>query len=180
MKKIKINNLQVDEPLFKFLNEEAIPGTNINVDKFWEDFDKAVHNLAPINKELLKKIENNEFKDEEFLEIGGKENLIETLTNKSKNDNSFFNVHSLSLLYTIPKDDFLLIVDNEKNVYLTKVVNFNYKNFSNSSEEGKIYISRSNFRLKNNISNSYDDLLNTKYKVEINQNTMERLKNYFK
>ena len=55
MKKIKINNLQVDEPLFKFLNEEAIPGTNLNVDKFWEDFDKAVHNLAPINKELLKK-----------------------------------------------------------------------------------------------------------------------------
>ena len=50
MKKIKINNLQVDEPLFKFLNEEAIPGTNINVDKFWEDFDKAVQNLAPINK----------------------------------------------------------------------------------------------------------------------------------
>ena len=109
-----------------------------------------------------------------------KENLIEKLTIKSKNDNSFFNVDSLSLLYTIPKDDFLLIVDNEKNVYLTKVVNFNYKNFSNSSEEGKIYISRSNFRLKNNISNSYDDLLNTKYKVKINQNTLERLKNYFK
>ena len=132
------------------------------------------------NKELLKKIENNDFKDEEFLEIGSKENLIEKLTIKSKNDNSFFNVDSLSLLYTIPKDDFLLIVDNEKNVYLTKVVNFNYKNFSNSSEEGKIYISRSNFRLKNNISNSYDDLLNTKYKVKINQNTLERLKNYFK
>ena len=132
------------------------------------------------NKELLKKIENNEFKDEEFLEIGSKENLIEKLTIKSKNDNSFFNVDSLSLLYTIPKDDFLLIVDNEKNVYLTKVVNFNYKNFSNSSEEGKIYISRSNFRLKNNISNTYDDLLNTKYKVKINQNTLERLKNYFK
>ena len=71
--------------------------------------------------------------------------------------------------------NFLLIVDNEKNVYLTKVVNFNYKNFSNSSEDGKIYVSRSNFRLKNNISNTYDDLLNTKYKVKINQNTLERL-----
>ena len=66
MKKIKINNLQVDEPLFKFLNEEAIPGTNINVDKFWEDFDKAVHNLAPINKELLKKRDQIQKKIDEW------------------------------------------------------------------------------------------------------------------
>ena len=55
MKKIKINNLQVNEQLFKFLNEEAIPGTNINIDKFWNNFDKVVHNLAPINKKLLEK-----------------------------------------------------------------------------------------------------------------------------
>ena len=53
MKKINVNNLQVDEQLFKFLNEEAIPGTDINIDKFWSDFDKAVHQLAPINKKLL-------------------------------------------------------------------------------------------------------------------------------
>ena len=38
MKKININNLQVDEGLFNFLNEEAIPGTNINIDKFLEWF----------------------------------------------------------------------------------------------------------------------------------------------
>ena len=53
MKKIKINNLQVDEHLFRFVNEEAIPGTNINIDKFWSGFDKAVHNLFPINRKLL-------------------------------------------------------------------------------------------------------------------------------
>ena len=55
MKKININNLQVDEHYFKFINEEAIPGTDIDVDNFWKGFDKAVHNLAPINKELFKR-----------------------------------------------------------------------------------------------------------------------------
>ena len=55
MKKININNLQVDERLFRFINEEAIPDTNINIDKFWSGFDKTVHNLAPINKKLLEK-----------------------------------------------------------------------------------------------------------------------------
>ncbi len=132
------------------------------------------------NKEILKKIEKSEFNDADFLKISNDKNKIEKLTIKSKNDNSFFNVDSLSLLYTIPKNDFLLIVDNDKNVYLTKVENFNFKNFNDISEEGKIYTSRSNFKLKNNISNSYDDILNSKYKVKVNQNTLDRLKNYFK
>ena len=55
MKKININNLQVDEQLLRFVNEEAIPGTNINVDSFWSGFDKVVHDLALVNKKLLEK-----------------------------------------------------------------------------------------------------------------------------
>ncbi len=53
MKKININNLQVDEGLLKFINEEAIPGTNINADNIWGGFNKTVHYLAPCNKKLL-------------------------------------------------------------------------------------------------------------------------------
>jgi len=53
MKKININNLQVDEQLLSFVNEEAIPDTNINVNNFWNGFSKTVHDLAPINKKLL-------------------------------------------------------------------------------------------------------------------------------
>ena len=55
MKKIKVNNLQIDERLFDFVNKEAIPGTNLESNKFWRDFDEAVHKLQPINKKLLEK-----------------------------------------------------------------------------------------------------------------------------
>ena len=55
MKKVSINNLQISEDLFKFVNEEAIPGTNLESNKFWKDFDEAVHKLTPVNKKLLKK-----------------------------------------------------------------------------------------------------------------------------
>ena len=34
MKKVSINNLQISEDLFKFVNEEAIPGTNLESNKF--------------------------------------------------------------------------------------------------------------------------------------------------
>ena len=57
MKKINVNNLKVDELLYKFINEEVIPGTNINPNNFWDGFDKAVHYLSPINKKLIEKRE---------------------------------------------------------------------------------------------------------------------------
>ena len=55
MIKIIINNLQVDEGLVNFINKEAIPGTNVNIDNFWNNFSEVVYDLAPINKSLIKK-----------------------------------------------------------------------------------------------------------------------------
>ena len=49
----KIGKLLVADELLKFVNNELLPGTNINQENFWSGFDKAVHELAPINKRLL-------------------------------------------------------------------------------------------------------------------------------
>ncbi len=48
-----INSLKVSEELLHFVNNELFNGTNISPEKFWEDFDKAVHELASKNKELI-------------------------------------------------------------------------------------------------------------------------------
>ena len=50
---IKTNNLSVSDKLFHFINNEALPGLKIKKDHFWKNFDKAVHELASKNKELL-------------------------------------------------------------------------------------------------------------------------------
>jgi len=50
---IKTNNLSVSDKLFHFINNEALPGLKIKKDHFWKNFDKAVHDLASKNKELL-------------------------------------------------------------------------------------------------------------------------------
>ena len=57
MEKIKVQNLQVDNKLKKFIDDEVIPGTNLDSNEFWKGFDKAVHELAPINKKLIEKRE---------------------------------------------------------------------------------------------------------------------------
>ena len=53
MKHIKQGNLSVEKILLEFVNNELLPGTNIDQVKFWLGFDKTVHELAPINKKLL-------------------------------------------------------------------------------------------------------------------------------
>ena len=53
-KYIKINNLSVSNELLNFINNELLKDTKISPEKFWKGFDKIVHELAPINKELIK------------------------------------------------------------------------------------------------------------------------------
>ena len=50
---IKINNLSVASELLNFINNELLKDTKISPEKFWLGFDKAVHELAPKNKELI-------------------------------------------------------------------------------------------------------------------------------
>ena len=52
-----INNLKVSEILVSFINEELLKDIGISSKKFWLDFDKIVHELAPINKKLIEKRE---------------------------------------------------------------------------------------------------------------------------
>jgi len=52
-KYIKIKNLSISEKLLNFVNNELLPKTKINKEKFWNGFNKYVHELTPKNKTLL-------------------------------------------------------------------------------------------------------------------------------
>ena len=45
--------LRVARELYDFVNDEALPGTGVTAEAFWEGFDAIVHDLAPRNRELL-------------------------------------------------------------------------------------------------------------------------------
>ena len=49
-----VNNLKIADKLLAFVNEELLKNTEISPDRFWSGFDKAVHELAPKNRELIK------------------------------------------------------------------------------------------------------------------------------
>ena len=51
----QIGELQVAAELREFIEKEALPGTGIEPDRLWSALDAILHDLAPRNRELLKK-----------------------------------------------------------------------------------------------------------------------------
>ena len=54
-KYIKVKNLSISEELLNFVNNAFFANTKLKKENFWNGFDKAVHELATKNKELLEK-----------------------------------------------------------------------------------------------------------------------------
>lgn len=53
--RIQTGGLSVDAELHRFVEEEALPGTGIDSDRFWYGFADIIHDLTPRNRELLAK-----------------------------------------------------------------------------------------------------------------------------
>jgi len=131
-----------------------------------------------INKEIIDEIDNQKFDDSKFLEIGKKS--IQHLTLNSINDNTMFESNSVKILYSLPLNSFTLVSDEERKIYLIKIKNSLQNNFSKDNENYLEFINKMNIDKRTSLLKSYDLLLNNKYKVELNQKTIERVKNYFK
>jgi len=53
--RVQVGGLQVAKVLFDFVNNEAIPGTGISAEQFWEGAQSVIKDLAPKNQALLAK-----------------------------------------------------------------------------------------------------------------------------
>lgn len=59
-------NLQVATSLFDFINNEVLPGTGIEPDKFWHGFDEIVAEFAPRDRQLLAKRDELQIKIDQW------------------------------------------------------------------------------------------------------------------
>ena len=137
-------------------------------------------NKYDYNKNLLIKIQKNNFNDSDFLNLVNDKNLVKKDKVQSIEEDNKFSTHSIKLLYSLPKNSFLLMDDNENNIYITKIENIIANNLKENSNDLNNYSKQSTIKLRDNLYGSYDILMNKKYKIEINKNTLERVKNYFR
>ena len=134
-------------------------------------------NKFDYNKELLEKIRNNEFSNNNFLNMG--QDKIQITKLNSIKDNTKFEVNAIEILYSLPVNSFTLINDEKNNIYLAKVKKFQNALMDINSDKLKEYTNKQNSRNKNMLLKSYDLFLNNKYNVITNQKTIERVKNFY-
>jgi len=133
-------------------------------------------NKFDYNTNLIEKIKNNEFNDNEFRQMG--QQNIKTAKLNSIRDNKKFDINAVKILYSLPINSFTLINDEKENIYLAKVKDYQVELIDNNNEIID-YTNKQNSNLKNNMLKSYDLYLNSRYNVTLNQKTIERVKNFF-
>jgi peptidyl-prolyl cis-trans isomerase D len=130
------------------------------------------------NRAILEKIQNKEFDNNNFKELAGYS--IEYLTLNSINDIEIFEANSVKMLYSLPLSSFALVNDKKNDIYLVKLIKSKKNSFSETDENYLNFVSNENTNTRKSILQSYDQLLNSKYQVQLNQKTIDRVKNYFK
>ena len=133
------------------------------------------------NNDLMKKISKKEFSQSNFDKLSETNSAkIESIEIKSIKDNEKFSNESVKFMYSMSKNSFTLAVDEKNNIYLVKIVNILENNISKNSKNFARYTNQANLKIRDQMFTSYDFFLNDKYKVEINQKTLGRVKNYFR
>ena len=133
-------------------------------------------NKYDYNKELIEKIDENKFYDEDFIKIGN--DNIENLLLNSIRDNKRFDIKAVELMYSLPLNSFTLINDEQSNIYLARIKSRQYQN-NITKEKFKEFAIKQNTKNRNSILESYDFFINDKYEVIINQAAVNNLKNRF-
>ncbi len=130
------------------------------------------------NREILEKINDNEFSDSDFTKLG--ESQIQSITLNSIKDNKKFDINAVEMLYSLPINSFTLINDEDDKIYLAKIINYEEINTNNvDSEKFESYKDKETTNNRNSILKSYDIFLNEKYSVDINQKAIDNVKNLF-
>ena len=131
-----------------------------------------------LNRSVLEEIQKKEFDNNKFNEMGA--NNLKTISLNSINDHDTFEENSVKILYSLPINSFTLVSDKDNEIYLVKVINSKDKPYSENDDNYLKFVQNQNTENRKSILASYDQLLNNKYNVQLNQKTIDRVKNYFK
>jgi len=151
------------------LNDEIIKGEIVELIYQKGKFD--------YNREIIEEIQKKKFNNSKFEELAGSNKKYSSIN--SIEDDKLIDINSVKMLYALPVNSFAL-VNKEDKIYLVKITGTNNNSFNKTDEKYLKFVNSQNTNNRKSILQSYDQLLNDKYQVQLNQKTIDRVKNYFK
>ena len=151
------------------LNDEIIKGEIVELIYQKGKFD--------YNRKIIEEIQKKKFDNSKFEELAGSNKEYSSIN--SIEDDKLIDINSVKMLYALPVNSFAL-VNKEDKIYLVKITGTNKNSFNKTDEKYLKFVNSQNTNNRKSILQSYDQLLNDKYQVQLNQKTIDRVKNYFK
>ena len=133
------------------------------------------------NSKLIERIENKKFNKSDISETSKKFNVtINLLKINGIEDNKKFNSNFVKAIYEHNSNEIFVMSDTmfQKN-YLVRIVKENLKEINKNSSNYKNYRNKANVEYVSKIYKYYDKFINSNYKINVNENVLERLKNSF-
>ena len=162
--------------------KNSIP--NIVSKKFNEKIIKGLINrdIFEYNTKLMAKIKTNSLTESDFVQLAKESRTdIRDISINGIRDNNFFSTKSNNQIFKLREKNFTIVDEIEKNkTFLIWVREIQKPSLNKASDEYDKYYYETIIGLKNNIYSSFEQYINQKYKVEINYQTLDRLKNYFR
>ena len=154
-------------------------------DKFIKN--KIVSNLKRDKKrkliaELISKINSNSFNKTDFDKLSNEKNLIiKNIKFESQNDDKILKKDLVSQIYLYPEKKVMIVTDIGLSenflVYINKIDNVS---INKSAKDYNEYLNLSKVKIADSMYNTYDYWLKKKYKVDINYQALEEVKNLIK
>ena len=130
------------------------------------------------NRGIIEEIQSKKFDNTRFNELGSSNKEFGSIN--SINDDKLFETQSVKMLYALPINSFSLVNDNANKIYMVKITGSNKNSFNKQDEDYKNFVNSEFTNTRKSILTAYDELLTKKYQVQLNQKTIDRVKNYFK
>ena len=133
------------------------------------------------NTDIIKNISSGSFTQNEMQTFAKKNNLeIKTVKIKNLNDNLIFKKSIIKEIYKTKKNNINLITDSKlENNFIILTKNTEKIKFNTDSKDYANYKSKAKIMLAQSVYETYDKSINQKYKVELNQKVINRIKNTF-
>ena len=133
------------------------------------------------NTSIIKDISMGGFNEEKFLKFAQDNNLeIKDYKINSLKQNEVFSEGIIKRIFLTKDNKIDLITDNTlTKSFLVFTIKSDFKNLTRNTNEYEKYEAKARLNLINKIYQSHDNNLNEKYEVELNQRTIDRVKNSF-
>jgi peptidyl-prolyl cis-trans isomerase D len=147
---------------------------------------KVTEDLFNISKrklisELISKINNNKFDKAKFDKLSKDSNLkIDKINLKNQNDQKILKIDIVNEIYSYPEKKVIVVhaLDFSDNylIYIEKITNVT---IDKNSDEYEKYVNLSKNKLVNDVFNTYDSYIRNRYKIDINYQALDVVKNYY-